>query len=131
METKPWAIATVLLCTLLISVAQIFYKLSVKTLDFNLISAITNINLLIGIALYGIGGILLVLSFKGGEVSVLYPIIATGYIWVSFLSKYFLNEEMNYYKWSGVFIIALGIMIIGLGSKKNKKISLSEVQNVS
>jgi uncharacterized membrane protein len=71
-----------------------------------------------GLVLYAIGGILLILSFRGGEVSVLYPIIATSYIWVSFLSIYFLNELMNLFKWLGVFTIVAGIVLIGHGSKK-------------
>jgi undecaprenyl phosphate-alpha-L-ara4N flippase subunit ArnE len=71
-----------------------------------------------GMVLYAIGGILLILSFRGGEVSVLYPIFATSYIWVSFLSIYFLGEIMNPYKWAGIAAIVIGIVLISLGSKK-------------
>ncbi|MBW2976622.1 EamA family transporter [Candidatus Woesearchaeota archaeon] len=118
MATKLWAMGVVLFCTLLTSAAQIFYKIGVEKLSFNLWSIITNINLLTGLSLYAIGGILLVISLRGGEVSVLYPIIATSYIWVSFLSIYFLGEEMNLFKWLGVCIIVSGIALIGFGSKK-------------
>ena len=59
----------------------------------------------------------MVISFRGGEVSVLYPIIATSYIWVSFLSIFFLNEIMNIFKWLGVAFIIAGIVSIGYGSK--------------
>lgn len=71
-----------------------------------------------GLLLYAVGGTILILSFRGGEVSVLYPIIATSYIWVSFLSIYFLNESMNIFKWLGVFTIMMGIILIGYGSNK-------------
>ena len=119
MATKLWAVGIVLFCTLLVSVAQIFYKFGVDKLsNWDVISIITNINLWIGLTLYVVGGFLLVLGLRGGEVSVLYPIIATGYIWVSFLSIYFLNESMNLFKWLGVFIIVAGIALIGFGSKK-------------
>jgi multidrug transporter EmrE-like cation transporter len=37
---------------------------------------------------------------------------------VSFLSIYFLKEVMNIFKWTGIFIIIAGIIMIGLGSKK-------------
>ena len=70
-----------------------------------------------GLLLYAVGGTILILSFRGGEVSVLYPIIATSYIWVSFLSIYFLGEAMNIFKWIGVFTIISGIVLIGYGSR--------------
>ena len=119
MATKLWAMGLVLFCTLLTSSAQIFYKQAVETLSFSLISIITNVYLIIGLALYAIGGILIIISFRGGEVSTLYPIIATSYIWVSFLSIYFLNESMNMFKWLGVFTIISGIILIGYGSNRD------------
>ena len=117
MATKFWAIGIVFFTTLLTSTAQIFWKSGIEKLEFNLLSIITNANILIGILLYIIGGILLIISFRGGEVSVLYPIIATSYVWVSILSIYFLNEFMSLYKWLGVFTIIAGIVMIGFGSK--------------
>ena len=117
MATKLWAIGIIFFTTLLTSTAQIFWKSGVEQLEFNLLSIITNANILIGILLYIVGGILLIISFRGGEVSVLYPIIATSYIWVSILSVYYLDEVMNIFKWVGVFTIIAGIVLIGLGSK--------------
>ncbi|MEK6869608.1 MAG: EamA family transporter, partial [Nanoarchaeota archaeon] len=105
----------------LTSTAQLFWKFGANKLELNILSAITNIELITGILLYAIAGTLLILSFRGGEVSVLYPIYATSYIWVSFLSIYFLGEIMNPYKWIGVAAIIMGIVLIGFGSKKTAK----------
>lgn len=118
MSTKLWAMGIILFSTFLTSTAQLFYKFAVEKLSFNILSIITNVNLLVGMALYIVGGILLIISFRGGEVSVLYPIYATSYIWVSFLSIYFLGEAMNIFKGLGVFVIIAGIVLIGYGSKK-------------
>ena len=118
MATKLWAILLILFTTLLISSAQILYKLGIPSLKFNLISIIANYFLIGGLVLYGIGAILMIISFRGGEVSVLYPIIATSYIWVSLLSIYFLGEKMNAFRWIGVFIIIAGIIAISYGSKQ-------------
>lgn len=118
MATKLWAMGVVLFCTLLTSTAQLFYKFGAEKLEFNFLSIITNYELLMGILLYAVGGTLLILSFRGGEVSALYPIIATSYIWVSFLSIYFLNEEMNIFKWAGVLTIVSGIILIEYGSSR-------------
>lgn len=118
MTTKLWAMGIILFSTFLTSTAQLFYKFAVEKLSFNILSIITNVNLLVGMALYIVGGILLIISFRGGEVSVLYPIYATSYIWVSFLSIYFLGEAINIFKGLGVFVIIAGIVLIGYGSKK-------------
>jgi len=117
MSTKLWAIGVILASTLLTSTAQLFYKFAADKLKFDVLSLITNYELIIGIMLYAVAGILLILSFRGGEVSVLYPLFATSYIWVSFLSIHFLGEIMNPYKWIGVAAIVAGIVLIGFGSK--------------
>ena len=117
MATKLWAALLVLFTTLLTSSAQILYKIGSATLSFDIIGLFTNYYLIGGILLYAVGGTLMILSFRGGEVSVLYPIIATSYIWVSGLSIFFLNESMNAFKWFGVVSIIFGIILIGFGSK--------------
>ena len=118
MTTKLWAIGLIILTTFLTSTAQVFYKIGSENLSFNLIELLTNYNILFGLFLYGIGAILLILSLKGGEVTVLYPIIATSYIWVSLFSVWFLGEGMNLMRWLGVITIIIGISIVGYGSKK-------------
>jgi len=117
MATKLWAALLVLFTTLLTSSAQILYKKASATLSFNILGILTNYHLIAGMILYAIGGALMIISFRGGEVSVLYPIIATSYIWVSFLSIIFLGEVMNAFKWIGVMAIIAGIISIGYGSK--------------
>ena len=110
MATKLWAALLVLFTTLLTSSAQLLWKKGSATLAFDILSIITNYYLLGGLLLYIVGGILIILSFRGGEVSVLYPIIATSYIWVSFLSIKFLGEVMNVFKWVGIISIIAGIV---------------------
>jgi len=119
MATKLWAICLVLLCTLFTSVGQLFLKLGSKTalLDFSLLA---NYYLIIGIALYLVSALMLVIALKGGELSVLYPFIATSFIWVSFLSVRFLGEAMNSWKWLGIFVIIIGVSFVGIGSKKRR-----------
>lgn len=117
MATKLWAALLVLFTTLLTSSAQLLYKKAIVTLQFDVMSIITNKFLIGGMILYAIGGILMIISFRGGELSVLYPIIATSYIWVSFLSIWFLHEGMSALKWIGISSIILGIIFIGFGSK--------------
>ena len=126
MATKLWAFGLVLFCTLLTSAAQIFYKFGADKLEINFISLITNYYLIAGLFLYGIGAVLLITALKGGELSVLYPVIATSYIWVSFLSVRFFNDSINIYRWAGIITIIFGISFIGLGSKKDSTSEYAE-----
>ena len=120
MATKLWAMIVMFLLTFMTSTAQILWKLGSEKLSFDLLSILTNWQIIIGIILYAIAGVLMIISFRGGDVSVLYPIVATSYIWVSFLSIYFLKETMNLFKWAGVLVIFSGIVLIGYGSNEKK-----------
>ncbi len=115
MATKLWAIALVVLCTIFTSFAQILYKYGAARLP----EIITNAPLIAGLFLYGIGAVLLIVSFKGGDVSVLYPIIATSYVWVSLLSNYYFDEPLNMYKGVGIMLIIAGISMISWSGKKD------------
>lgn len=127
MATKGYAIGLMVLTTLFTSFAQVFYKMGASKLSFNIIELITNIPLIAGMVLYLFGAVIMIIALKGGEVSVLYPIIATSYIWVSLLSVYFFNESMNLFKWIGVFIIISGVMFISLGSKEKEVVGYTDV----
>jgi drug/metabolite transporter (DMT)-like permease len=80
---------------------------------------LTNYPLIAGYALYGINTVMLVLALREGELSVLYPIIALTYVWVTLAAYFRLHEPPNVYKNVGVTAIILGVIIIGrAGSKK-------------
>ncbi|MDP7180679.1 MAG: EamA family transporter [Candidatus Woesearchaeota archaeon] len=116
MPTEVWAIELVLLASLLGSLGPIFLKKSAHDFSLNPFKLIKNFNLLIGLSFYALGTILFIPALKGGELSVLYPLIATTYIWVSLWSMKILKEKMNKFKWMGIAIIIVGITFIGLGS---------------
>jgi drug/metabolite transporter (DMT)-like permease len=60
----------------------------------------------------------MLIAFRGGELSVLYPLIALSYVWVAILSKIFLGDMMNPFKWAGIIFIMAGVSLIGIGGKK-------------
>ena len=103
MKAKLWAIMLMVLCTIFTSSAQIFYKMGANRLTFDIISILTNWQLILGMILYGLGAVLVIIALRGGEVTVLYPILTSSYIWVSLGSVYFFGEKMNALKWIGVF----------------------------
>ncbi|MBW2990022.1 hypothetical protein KY358_06935 [Candidatus Woesearchaeota archaeon] len=127
MATKVWAIGLMVICTAFTSIAQVLYKLGSERLEFSLLALITNLPLITGMVLYVLGAFIMILAFRGGEVSVLYPIIATDYIWVSLLAAYFFNEALNIFKWTGVIFVIIGIAFIGMGSKEKESIEYTNV----
>jgi len=127
MATKAWAIGLMILTTAFTSFAQVFYKFGAAKLEFNFFSLITNLPLIIGMALYILGAVIMIIAFKGGEVSVLYPVVATSYIWVSLLSVYFFGEGLNLFRLGGIFVIIFGIVFISLGSKEKESVRYTDV----
>ena len=121
MKTPVWAICLILFTTLINAIAQVFYKKGANALVLDFYAILTNYPLITGILLYLASGVLLIIALKYGELSVLYPIISTGFIWVSFLSVYFFKEFMNIEKWTGVIIIIIGISFIGIGNSRREK----------
>jgi multidrug transporter EmrE-like cation transporter len=116
MKTRPEAIVAVLLCTIITSMAQIFYKLGANRLTLTVEGILLNYPMIIGLVLYGIGAIVLIISLRYGELTVLYPLIASGYVWVNILSWYIFKEPLTTGKWVGIGIIILGMFFVGAGS---------------
>jgi drug/metabolite transporter (DMT)-like permease len=116
-KTKLWAIGLVLICTLLTSFGQIFLKFGSDALSLDLSNILTNYYLMIGLVLYAFGAMLLIFALKGGELSVVYPFIATSFIWVSIFSQIFLGESMGILKWAGILAIVMGVIFIKRGDR--------------
>ena len=117
MKTKPFAILLVLITTIFTSTAQVFWKFGADRLVLTLMGIITNYHIWIGFFFYGIAAIILIFSLKHGELSVLYPVVATSYIWVSLLAVRFFGESITPLKWVGIASILFGISLIGFGSQ--------------
>ena len=119
-KTKPVAIFLVLCCSLLGAVAQILLKFGSNHLVQHGIKRILmNYWLIGGYASYSLSTLLFIIALKNGELSVLYPIIATTYVWVTFFSPiFFSTDSTNLLKLVGVTSIVVGVISIGVGSKK-------------
>lgn len=126
MKTQPWAIVLVLFITALTSSAQLLYKMGADRLSFDLLMLLSNWPLLLGMLIYGIGAVLLIIALKHGEVTILYPIIATSYIWVTLFSWILFGESISYLKLIGIISIVVGIVFISFGSKQEGVIAYEE-----
>lgn len=75
-----------------------------------------NFHLILGIFLYAMSALIYLIALKKEKLSVLYPIVSIGYVWISLFSTWFLGEKMNKFKWMGILLIVLGVILIGFGS---------------
>ena len=114
MLTKTWAIFLVIFVTLLTSLGQIFWKFGSYHINTNPFSWL-NPPLLLGFFSYGLGALLLIFALKHGELSTLYPIVATSYIWVALISPLFFPDTLSFMKFLGIGIIILGVILITRG----------------
>jgi drug/metabolite transporter (DMT)-like permease len=105
-------------CTVLGAAAQLLMKVGMAHFEPNLMAIVTNVPLICGYALYGINTLMLVLALREGELSMLYPIIALTYVWVTLLSYLLLHEQPNWYKNAGIAIIVFGVAVLGRGGRK-------------
>jgi len=123
MATKPWAIGLVIVCTLFTSFGALLLKKGVQMFSFSIDGALNAYPVLIGLLFYFVGFILLTISFKHGELSVLFPFISLSFVWVAILSFFFLREAITLFEIFGVAAIIAGVTLIGLSSR-NKKIGM-------
>lgn len=118
MQTRWWAFALALVTTLFTSAAQILYKFGAESLSWSVQGTVMNVPLMAGYALYGLGAVVMIAALKGGEVTVLYPLVASSYIWVLLLSNHYFGEVINAWKLMGIAVIVLGIGCISWGSQE-------------
>ena len=104
-------------CTLLGAAAQILMKTGANRMargaPQSLPGLIANLPLMTGYALYGLSTVLLVLALKDGELSLLYPVIALTYVWVTVASLVVFHDAVNPFRLAGITIIVIGVAVLG------------------
>jgi len=94
------------------SIGQLEFKRGADNLQFDIKMLLTNYHLIIAVAVYCVSTVLYVYALNKENLSILYPIVATSYIWTLLFSKIFLKEPVGLTSWAGVFFILLGVTLI-------------------
>ena len=117
---KRRSLLLIVVFTLLAAVAQVLMKFGTNYLKLHpsMVGLLTDYPLIAGMALYGVGAVLMVAALRHGELSVLYPLISLSYVWVAVLSVVVFGEIMNPYKIAGICVIMAGVGILGMGAHK-------------
>jgi drug/metabolite transporter (DMT)-like permease len=117
---KRRSLVLIVAFTLLAAAAQVLFKFGTNRLlgHTSLVAIITDVPLIGGLVLYGLGAAMMILALRHGELSVLYPLISLSYVWVAILSVVIFGESMNPYKIGGICVIMAGVGVMGMGSQK-------------
>jgi len=117
---KPLIRASILalIAALLSATSQIILKFASATFEFSVEGILFNIPLIIGFGLLGVTAFLFLYALKFGELTVLYPLLATSYIWVVLASPLiFPSDSFSVVKFIGVAFIICGVTAIARGTK--------------
>lgn len=117
-------------CTVFAAVAQVLLKFGAQhpmpqfalgdtaTWTPFLVGLLGNVPLLAGYTLHAANAALLILALRGGELSVLFPIYALSYVWVSLLSMHYFHEALNVWKSLGILLVIGGVAFLGRASSQ-------------
>lgn len=112
-------ILLVLLSAFCSSVGQLIWKI-MPSFDLPVL-----FSYVLGLALYGIGALLLIVAFRFGEMSILHPMLSFGFVFAIIWSKIFLTEDLTVQKLIGTALIIAGVIVLAIGNaqtsnKENK-----------
>jgi len=99
------------------SLGMAFLKMGAGRLTRSIWSFL-NTKLVLGVVLFLGSSVLYVAGIKGGQLSVLYPMVSLGYVWGLVWARIFFNEPLTKQKFAGLGLILLGVFFVGLGSQE-------------
>lgn len=114
MKTPLASIGCFVLASALGALGQFLYKSGADRATGSIASYIQNPRLLGGVACYVAVMVLFVAAFKrGGELSVLYPIYATTFIWAALISLWAFGTPIKPIHFAGMALLLAGMFLMG------------------
>jgi drug/metabolite transporter (DMT)-like permease len=115
-DTTPLSsVVLVLVASIIGSFGAVFLKLGAARWKGNILGLISW-RLALGVALYLGSSVVFLMGIKHGQLSVLYPMVALGYVWALLWARVFFQERFTRQKQLGLALVILGVVCVGLGS---------------
>jgi drug/metabolite transporter (DMT)-like permease len=116
MKTPVSSMMLVLAASFIGSFGSVFLKLGAGRLHLDIRSLLFNWRLQLGVLFFLGSTVFYVLGLRRGELSILYPMVALGYIWTLFWSRLFFGEPLTRNKFLGIGMILAGVLLLNLGN---------------
>ena len=114
MNTPSLSILFFLLASIFGAVGQFLYKSGADTAGGTVMSYLLNLRIAVGVVCYIAVMVLFVAAFKkGGQLSVLYPIYATTFIWAAIIGWLAYGQNINPLNVAGMILLIGGMYLMG------------------
>jgi len=91
---------------------QIFGTFPVNELLVKIIPMILNPFVFIGLAAFGVSSVFWLAVLSRLDLSLVYPMVSIGYIFVAIFSWVLLGEQLTLIRWAGIIVICAGVFLI-------------------
>ncbi len=102
-------ILLMLIASLCACVGQLLWKLSAER---------GMLMMLAGFAIYGVGALFMMVSYRYGKLSVLQPVLSMSYVLSTFVAILVLNETVSLTRWAGVLVMIIGVVLVAGGDRE-------------
>ena len=111
-----WTIPVMVASTVVSALGALLLKLGASSLEFKPRSLLRNTRLILGFVVFTFAAGIYVVLLKFQQLSVLYTVGATTYIWGAVFARVYLKERICKWKIAGIAAIMLGIALVGFAS---------------
>jgi drug/metabolite transporter (DMT)-like permease len=73
--------------------------------------------LALGVLFLAVFFFLYLAALSWADLSFVLPLTAVSYLFAALLAKFFLKEEVSWFRWAGTIVIVIGIALVALGGK--------------
>lgn len=108
---------TVILCTLMLSVGQVCWKIGLQQEGFSLsrdgiLGLVGSWQIWAGFALFGVATLLWFDVLSKAPLSLAYPLMSLSYIFGLLAARFYFGEAVSVTRWAGVLLICLGVALV-------------------
>ena len=114
--TTSRAIVLAVVSSILSTVAQVLWKIGIGN-ESELLRLLFEPYIIGGIFLLGVAAFCMTFALKEGELSVIHPVLALGYVWILFASG-LIGETISITQYAGVGTIMVGVGFITKSRRK-------------
>jgi drug/metabolite transporter (DMT)-like permease len=108
-----------LVAALFTSFSQFLFKRSLKNklnTIWDILGTLRNPQILLGLLGYATGLVLYLIALSHSQLSLVFPIFASGFIFVTIISAILLREKVSMVRVVGILLIFAGIVIVALSA---------------